>query len=337
MEPLFLAVICGCNAGLFRAALHDVYIPRIQRGNASFAANVLGTRGALLSVLVHFFEHGRWGSHMEMGAEGQRLTPEDQLLILIQAGQYLTATRGFAAPEARVCYDRAESLCHLPLMCVNASPPLCNVGQLSRSNTTEKSSAALQIAKRIYSLAQQQDEPALMIGAHCALAVTHYFSGNFETCGQYAIRGVEIWRSRGVQFPVEEVDEPKLTCLCFEALFKWHIGEIVSSQVTIEEAISLERELNDLHGLASALNYATVLAYCERNPVEVERLAADVIELSTRENFAHWLAIGAIHRGWARSASGSATEGISWIEQGIRSYQDTRLNAWLAMFSGAKG
>jgi hypothetical protein len=32
MEPLFLAVICGCNAGLFREALHEVYLPRIQRG-----------------------------------------------------------------------------------------------------------------------------------------------------------------------------------------------------------------------------------------------------------------------------------------------------------------
>jgi NACHT domain-containing protein len=32
MEPLFLAVICGCNAGLFREALHEVYIPRIQAG-----------------------------------------------------------------------------------------------------------------------------------------------------------------------------------------------------------------------------------------------------------------------------------------------------------------
>jgi hypothetical protein len=37
MEPLFLAVICGCNAGLFREALREVYIPRIQRGNAAFA------------------------------------------------------------------------------------------------------------------------------------------------------------------------------------------------------------------------------------------------------------------------------------------------------------
>src|SRR5262249_50226758 len=53
MEPLFLAVICGCNAGLYREALHEVYIPRIQRGTASFAAKVLGARGALLLVLAH--------------------------------------------------------------------------------------------------------------------------------------------------------------------------------------------------------------------------------------------------------------------------------------------
>ena len=112
MEPLFLAVICGCNAGLFREALHEVYIPRIQRGDACFAANVLGARGALLSVLVHFFEHGRWGSPVETGVEGQSLTAEDQLFILMQAALYLTATRGLAAPEARICYERAESLCH---------------------------------------------------------------------------------------------------------------------------------------------------------------------------------------------------------------------------------
>ena len=112
MEPLFSAVICGCNAGLFREALDEVYIPRIQRGNAYFAANVLGARGPLLSVLVHFFEHGRWGSLVETTVEEQSLTAEDQLFILMQAGLYLTATRGLGAPEARICYERAEPLCH---------------------------------------------------------------------------------------------------------------------------------------------------------------------------------------------------------------------------------
>src|SRR4029077_5692994 len=106
MEPLFLAVICGCNAGLFREALHEVYIPRIQRGNASFAANVLGVSGALLSVLVHFFENLRWDSPMEMGLDEQSLTAEALPFILMQAAAYLTATRGSAAPEVRICYER---------------------------------------------------------------------------------------------------------------------------------------------------------------------------------------------------------------------------------------
>jgi len=110
MEPLFSAVICGCNAGLLREALHEVYIPRIQRGDACFAAKVLGATGPLLSVLVHFFEHGRWGSLIERAAEGQSLTAEDQLFILMQAAKYLTATRGLGAPEPRICYERAEPL-----------------------------------------------------------------------------------------------------------------------------------------------------------------------------------------------------------------------------------
>jgi len=54
MELLLVAVICGCQAGLYRDALHEIYWPRIQRGDASFAAKVLGARGALLSVLATF-------------------------------------------------------------------------------------------------------------------------------------------------------------------------------------------------------------------------------------------------------------------------------------------
>jgi hypothetical protein len=108
MEPLFLAVICGCNADLYREALHEVYLPRIQRGNASFAAKILGARGALLSVLAHFFEQGRWGLPAQANIKARSLTAEDQLFVLMQAGVYLTLTRGLGAPEARICYEHAE-------------------------------------------------------------------------------------------------------------------------------------------------------------------------------------------------------------------------------------
>jgi predicted ATPase len=319
MESLFLAVICGCNVGLFREALHEVYISRIQREKACFAANVLGARGALLSVLVHFFEHGRWGSLVETGTEGQSLNSEDQLFILMQAALYLTATRGLASVDAHFCYERAESLCHSlnrPELLYSAL-----IGEWRYSFNADKLTSTIQIAKRVYSLARKQNAPALLIGAYSALASTHYFLGDFEACGQCAIHGIQIWHSGRVLSPVEDVDVPVVSCLCYAALFRWHIGEISSSQAPIEEAISLAKELNDMHGLAVALYFAAILAHSERNLAEVERLASNVIELSTRQNFAHWLAIGAILRGWARSASGDTDQGISWIENGMRDYR----------------
>jgi hypothetical protein len=113
MEPLFLAVKCGCHADLFREALHDVYIPRTQRGNSHFACNVLGARGALLSILGHFFKDGRLESPVEMGVGEHSLIAKDQLFVLMQAGLYLTAIRGLQSAEARICYHhQAEPLCH---------------------------------------------------------------------------------------------------------------------------------------------------------------------------------------------------------------------------------
>lgn len=100
-------------------------------------------------------------------------------------------------------------------------------------------------------------------------------------------------------------------------------GARTSCQANMDEAISLAKELKDMHALACALQWGADLAYNERNPAEVDRLASEMIELSTRHNFAQWLAVGAMWRGWALSASGNPAEGIAWIEQGIRDIRAT--------------
>ena len=53
-----------------------------------------------------------------------------------------------------------------------------------------------------------------------------------------------------------------------------------------------------MQALAHALWHAGWLAQFERNPVEVERLASDLIELSNRQNFAPFLRRAAVLRGW---------------------------------------
>jgi len=333
MEPLFLAVICGCHAGLFRQALHEVYIPRLQRGDTCFAATVLGVRGPLLSALVHFFEQGRWGSPVKASGEEQSLTAEDQLFILMQAATYLTATRGVGAPETRICYEHAESLSHLL-----GRPSLMRalLGQWRYTLVTDKLSAAMQIAERLYSLAQKQPDPTLMIWCHNALAATLYFLGDFESAREHAISGIRIWRSQGSQSHPEDVDTPVVGCLCYKAFAEWHLGDADSCREKLQEAISLAQEMKDEHALTVALGWAMGLAEIELNPPEVERLSSVIIEVSTRDNFAQHLAEGGIHRGWARSASGDTVTGVPEIEQGIRDIRSTGTLLSLPYYLGLK-
>ncbi len=133
----------------------------------------------------------------------------------MQAALYLTATRGLGAPEARICYDHAEPLCHSL-----ARPHLLYVALIGRcrySLVTDKLSATMRIAKRVYSLAQEQNDSTLMIGTYRALAVTLYYLGDFMSARQYAMRGVQIWRSAALESPVGEVSAPAVVCMGVQA------------------------------------------------------------------------------------------------------------------------
>ena len=74
------------------------------------------------------------------------------------------------------------------------------MGQWRYSFVADKLSATMPLAKRVYSLAQEQNDSSLMIGACVAVGTTHYYLGDFETARQYITRALQIWRSGGVDF-----------------------------------------------------------------------------------------------------------------------------------------
>ena len=55
----------------------------------------------------------------------------------------------------------------------------------------------------------------------------------------------------------------------------------------------------------------------------LQHFASDLIELATRQNIAQFLAGGEVFRGWARGISGNITEGLAWIEEGIKNWMST--------------
>jgi hypothetical protein len=90
-------------------------------------------------------------------------------------------------------------------------PELLYSGLMSQwafSLVTDKLNATMEIAKRVSTLAQNQNDATLRPGAYQVLAATLYFLGNFETARQNAAHGLQIWRSGVVQSPVEEIYSP---------------------------------------------------------------------------------------------------------------------------------
>jgi hypothetical protein len=223
--------------------------------------------------------------------------------------------------EARICYERAEPLCQT----LNRPLPLYSalIGQWRHSLLTDKLSATLRSAQRFYSLAQGQNNAGIMIGSYRALANTLYYLGDFENAREYAMRGIQLWRAGGIPPLVEGVHAPAVLCLCYEALCAWHYGEIASCRESMAKAISLAKALKDMHALAAALFHAGCLGHYERNSAEVERLASDLIELSTRQGFSLWLRAGEVLRSWARSTAGSTAHGVAFAENLIRYYRTT--------------
>ena len=75
-------------------------------------------------------------------------------------------------------------------------------------------------------------------------------------------------------------------CLFYKAVCEWNLGEIALYQATKAEMISLAKELNNMNTFAFALYVAAISAGFERNLAEIERFAAELIEISIRYNFA---------------------------------------------------
>jgi hypothetical protein len=146
----------------------------------------------------------------------------------------------------------------------------------------------MQMGQRIYSLAQRQNNLTMMVGACSTLAGPLYFMGEFEAARKHASRGVQLWFAKNTPPQVQKISAPEVllnapavTCLCFKALCEWHLGKIDSCKRTMAGAVSLAKEMDNTYALTESLFFASMLGHFNRNPAEVERVASDLIELST--------------------------------------------------------
>jgi predicted ATPase len=262
-------------------------------------------------------------------------TPERtrrELSMQVTLGMQLQVTQGFAAPEAERAYARARELCEL----MQEDPSLLFPvlwGLWLIYKVRSELVKAQELAERLLSLAQKAQDPAQLLQARQALAVTSLCLGVPAATRGHMEQGIALYDpERYTRHTYLYGQDPGVACLAFGAVALWLLGYPNQAAQRSHEAVALGEELGQPSTLALALHFAAMLRQYSREAPEVKRRAETTTAIATEHRFSFWMAGGLIMRGWALADQGARSEGIAQLRQGLTAWVATGSETYRTYF-----
>jgi hypothetical protein len=321
LDPVFQAIMHGCKAGRYRDVLHQVYYPHVMRGQERFAAEYLGALGPLVSVLSHFFDRGKWGQFGRPISQDQGIPQSERLDILLQASEYLTATRGYAAPEVEETCAAAVDLSKE--LRDAASEQRARYGLwrywLVSGNLNKAMELATEMSRVLAANPGLGDEHEL--ATHRVRCSTSFFMGRFADAIKFGNDALTVFQRIGLRFGPKEqygvhTQELGIVSLSHSAMALWHCGDLSEAVQRSNKALGYSSEAGRAHGHAMALFCDVILRQLCRDIVTMEADATELTALCTKHGLSFWLIAGVIMKGRAQAALGLRTADRSELNAG---------------------
>jgi predicted ATPase len=243
---------------------------------------------------------------------------ERELDFQMSIGPALIAMKGHGAPEVVRTYNRARELCEH----IGDTQRLSRVlaGLCAYYTARGPYTTAYEMAERALELAEQRDEPRLLLRARTNLGVNAYLLGRFTTAHPHLEQGMSL---AALEPPGESpAQDFGVTCRSYSALTLFALGYPDKALERSRAAVQLARDLDLPFSLAFALYIASHLHKYRREPEAMLAYAEEGIALCREQNFALWLGGVIAQRGSALAELGRVEEGIAEIREGMQ--------AWLA-------
>ncbi len=244
---------------------------------------------------------------------------EHEISLQIALGQALMHAKGQGIPDVERAFSRAYELCRQ----VGESPQLFPVlwGLWRFYHIGAKYRTALELGEQCLSLAQQVQDPALLIPSHFALGGTLQFVGEFARARAHLEQGIALYvpqehRELAFRYGLDL----KVWCLSYGAWPLWLMGYPDQALRRSHEALSLAQELAHPLSIAGALDYASFVNQFRREaPMTQERTEA-AMALAREHGFPQYEALGLPMWGWALAQQGHGEAGIDALRQGMAAH-----------------
>jgi predicted ATPase/energy-coupling factor transporter ATP-binding protein EcfA2 len=267
-------------------------------------------------------------SHLRQGfalLETLPETPEctqQKVEMHIALGASLIATKGYASPEVEKTYVHAQHLCeHLddPRQLFPVLRGLWNYYQVRAKYQT-----AHALAEQLLTLAQQTQDPAMLLAAHRALGSTLFYLGETALAHTHYTRGMALYdpqQHRALAFLYGE--DTGVICHSLSAWALWFLGYPAQGLAQSQHAVTLAQQIDHPFSLGFTLSCAAIFHQFRREVCATQERAEAATLLAEEQGFPVWMAFGAILHGWALAQQGQAKGGIEQIIKGLRAYRAT--------------
>ena len=245
---------------------------------------------------------------------------QQELTLQVALGNPLIATKGYASPEVEQAYTRARELVQQVGESPQLFPMLYGVWVFHYAGT--KLQTARDLAEQFLSLAQRQQDPALLLTAHGIMGNSLLSLGEVASAQEHLEQSIPLYnpqQHRSLAFLYGE--DPKMVCLAYLGLSLWALGYPDQALERSHEALALDREVSHPHSLAFAMAWTTLLHLFRRDGQAVQKQAKALIALSEEQGFGLWLMMGTFWQGWGLAEQEQITEGIPQMRQFLPALQ----------------
>jgi predicted ATPase len=265
---------------------------------------------------------------------------QQELDLLTVLGPALVAIKGYGALEVEHAYIRARELCEQ----IGAPRQLSQVlwGLLTCYLVRAEHQTARELGEQLLTMAQRQQDAALLFVGHFALGAALYCLGAFAPAREH------LEQSIALDDPRQDRVHPFLFgmdlgvfCRSWASHALWHLGYPDQALTMSRTALAQARELLHPFSLALALNYAAILHQFRREERATHERVEATMALCSEYGFAYYLTWGPILQGWVLVGQGQGEAGIAQMRRGLIDFRATggevRLPYYLALLAKACG
>jgi len=263
-----------------------------------------------------------------------------ELALLTALGPALVAIKGYGALEVEHTYIRARELCQQIGDALQSSQVLW--GLLTCYIVRAKHQTARELGEQLLTLAQRQQDTAVLFVGHFALGAALYCLGAFAPARQHLEQSIALDDSQQSHaHPFLFGMDLGVFCRSWASHALWHLGYPDQARAMSHTALARARALSHPFSLALALNYAAILHQFRREKRTTHERAAAATVLCREYGFAYYLAWGPILQGWVLVGQGQREEGIAQMRDGLAAFRATggefRLPYYLTLLAEAYG